>query len=71
MKVGHNDPVVFCGKTIAQQIKGTLGITGWYPSRALIDKDVWHLDVGLSHPPAEKGWKGSVVHRLKWYTSWV
>jgi hypothetical protein len=28
MKVGHSDPVVFCGKAIAQQIKGTLGITG-------------------------------------------
>jgi len=28
MKVGHIDPVVFRGKAIAQQIKGTLGITG-------------------------------------------
>ena len=27
-KVGHSDPVVLCGKTIAQRIKGTLGITG-------------------------------------------
>ena len=26
--VGHSDPVVLCGKTIAQRIKGTLGITG-------------------------------------------
>jgi hypothetical protein len=27
-KVGHNDPVILCGKLIAQRIKGTLGITG-------------------------------------------
>ena len=27
-KVGHSDPVVFCGKAIAQRIKGTPGITG-------------------------------------------
>jgi len=28
MKVGHSDPVILCGKIIAQRIKGTLGITG-------------------------------------------
>jgi len=27
-KVGHSDPVILCGKVIAQRIKGTLGITG-------------------------------------------
>ena len=27
-KVGHSDPVVLYGMTIAQRIKGTLGITG-------------------------------------------
>jgi hypothetical protein len=26
--VGHSDPVVLCGKAIAQRIKGTPGITG-------------------------------------------
>jgi len=26
--VGHSDPVVLCGKIIAQRIKGTPGITG-------------------------------------------
>ena len=26
--VGHSDPVILCGKIIAQRIKGTLGITG-------------------------------------------
>ena len=28
MKVGHSDPVILCGKIIAQRIKGTPGITG-------------------------------------------
>ena len=28
MKVGLSDPVVPCGRAIAQRIKGTLGITG-------------------------------------------
>ena len=27
-EVGHSDPVVLCGKIIAQRIKGTPGITG-------------------------------------------
>jgi len=27
-KVGHRDPVVLCGRAIAQRIKGTPGITG-------------------------------------------
>jgi len=27
-KVGHSDPVILCGKIIAQRIKGTPGITG-------------------------------------------
>jgi len=71
LKVGHSDPVVFCGKTIAQRIKGTPGITGWWFLRVLIDETVWHLDVGSSHPGAEVGSKGSAVRRLKWYVSWV
>ncbi len=28
VKAGPSDPVVVCGNTIAQQIKGTPGITG-------------------------------------------
>ena len=28
MEVGHSDPVVLRGKAVAQQIKGTPGITG-------------------------------------------
>ncbi len=27
-KVSHSDPVILCGKVIAQRIKGTPGITG-------------------------------------------
>jgi len=28
MKVGPSDPMILCGKVIAQRIKGTPGITG-------------------------------------------
>ena len=59
MKVGLNDPVDLSGKVIAQWIKVTLGITGLSPPRVRIDGEVWHLDVGSSHPRAvvcSKGW---------------
>ena len=59
------------GRAIAQRIKGTPGITGWWFPRAHIDGIVWHLDVGSSHPGAGEGPKGSAVRRLKWYVSWV
>jgi len=39
--------------------------------RVLIDKRVWHLDVGLSHPGEEQGSKGLAVRQLKRYMSWV
>jgi len=39
--------------------------------RVHIDGIVWHLDVGSSYPGTERLPKGSVVHRLKWYVSWV
>jgi hypothetical protein len=70
-KVGHSDPVVPHGRAIAQRIKGTPGITGLSPPRVHIDGEVWHLDVGSSHPGAEVGPKGSAVRRLKRYASWV
>jgi len=60
-KVGYNDPVVLCGMTIAQRIKGTLGITGLSLSRAHIYEVVWHLDVGSSHPGVAGGSKGLAV----------
>ena len=70
-KVGHSDLVVPCGRAITQRIKGTPGITGLSPPRVHIDGEVWHLDVGSSHPGAEAGPKGLAVRQLKWYVSWV
>ncbi len=70
-KVGLSDPVVLCGRAIAHRIKGTPGITGLSPPRVHIDGEVWHLDVGSSHPGAEAGPKGLAVRQLKRYASWV
>ena len=70
-KAGLSDPVVPHGRAIAQRIKATLGITGLSPPRVHIDGEVWHLDVGSSHPGAEVGPKGWAVRPLKRYASWV
>ena len=70
-KVGLSDPVALDGRAIAQRIKATLGITGLSPPRVHIDGEVWHLDVGSSHPGAGEGPKGWAVRPLKWYVSWV
>jgi hypothetical protein len=70
-KVGLSDPAVLRGRAVAQRIKGTPGITGLSLPRVHIDGEVWHLDVGSSHPGAGVGPKGSAVRRLKWYASWV
>jgi hypothetical protein len=70
-KAGPNDPVVPYGRAIAQQIKGTPGITGLSPPSVHSGGEVWHLDVGSSHPGAEGGPKGWAVRPLKWYASWV
>ena len=70
-KVGLSDPVVPSGRAIAQRIKATLGITGLSPPRVHIDGEVWHLDVGSSHPGAEVGPKGWAVRPLKRHASWV
>ena len=58
-------------KVVAQRTKVTLGITGLSPPRVHIDGEVWHLDVGSSHPGAEVRSKGWAVRPLKWYASWV
>ena len=63
--------MVVNGNAIAQRTKVTLGITGLSPPRVHIDGEVWHLDVGSSHPGAVAGPKGSAVRRLKWHASWV
>ena len=70
-KAGPSDPVVPNGRAIAQRIKGTPGITGLSLPRVHIDGEVWHLDVGSSHPGAGAGPKGLAVRQLKWYASWV
>ena len=70
-KVGLSDPAVPNGRAVAQQIKGTPGITGLSPLSVHSGEEVWHLDVGSSHPGGEEAPKGSAVRRLKWYVSWV
>ena len=70
-KVGLSDPAVENGIAVAQRIKGTPGITGLSPPRVHIDGEVWHLDVGSSHPGAGQGPKGLAVRQLKRYASWV
>ena len=49
----------------------TQGITGLSPPRVHIDGEVWHLDVGSSHPGAVVGPKGWAVRPLKRHASWV
>ena len=70
-KLGLSDLVVPYGRAITQRIKATLGITGLSPPRVHIDGEVWHLDVGSSHPGAGAGPKGMAVRHLKRYASWV
>ena len=70
-KAGLSDPMVVSGNARAQRIKVTLGITGLSPPRVHIDGEVWHLDVGSSHPGAEVRSKGWAVRPLKRYASWV
>ena len=70
-KDGHSDPAVACGSAVAQRIKGTPGITGLSPPRVHIDGEVWHLDVGSSHPGGGEAPKGLAVRQLKRYVSWV
>ena len=70
-KVGLSDLAIPNGRVVTQRIKATLGITGLSPPRVHIDGEVWHLDVGSSHPGAVFGSKGWAVRPLKWYASWV
>ena len=70
-KVGLSDPAVPSGRAVAKRIKATPGITGLSRPRVHIDGEVWHLDVGSSHPGAGAGSKGWAVRPLKRYASWV
>lgn len=69
--VGHNDPRIQNGMVREQRIKATLGITGLFRVRDLIDHEVCHLDVDSTYPPRAKDWKGLAVRQLKGYVSWV
>ncbi len=70
-KAGPSDPAAPYGRAVAQRIKVTPGITGLSPPRVHIDGEVWHLDVGSSHPGAGAGPKGWAVRPLKRHASWV
>src|SRR5438094_9295311 len=43
-KRGLSDPAVLDGKAVAQQIKGTPGITGLCPLSVHSGEEVWHLN---------------------------
>ena len=62
---------MLCGRAIAQRIKVTPVITGLSPTKAHIDGEVWHLDVGSSHAGAALGPKGLAVGHLNGYAGWV
>ena len=51
--------------------KATPGITGWFQARARIDPEAWYFDVGSVHPGRAAAPKGTGVHRLKRFVSWV
>src|SRR2546423_13748133 len=48
-KAGLSDPAVLDGKAVAQQIKGTPGITGLSPLSVHSGEEVWHLNFMLHH----------------------
>ena len=62
-KAGVSDPAVLDGKAVAQQIKGTPGITGLSPLSVHSGEEVWHLDVGSSHPGGGEAPKGLAVRQ--------
>ena len=62
-KAGLSDPAVLDGKAVAQQIKGTPGITGLSLPSVHSGEAVWHLDVGSSHPGGEEAPKGLAVRQ--------
>jgi len=61
MIVYYSEPIIFKGIIIDKRIKGTLGITGLYFFKVLIDRSVWHLDVDLSYPGVGGDTKGLTV----------
>src|SRR5437667_12800675 len=49
-KAGLSDPAVLDGKAVAQQIKGTAGITGLSPLSVISGEEVWSDAIESSHP---------------------
>src|SRR5437867_12889704 len=70
-KAGLSDPAVPDGRAVAQQIKGTPGITGLSPLSVHSGGEVWHLDVGSSHPGGGVAPKGLAGRQWKRYVSRV
>jgi hypothetical protein len=62
-KAGLSDPAAPDGRAVAQQIKGTPGITGLSPLSVHSGGEVWHLDVGSSHPGGGEAPKGLAVRQ--------
>src|ERR1700681_1151350 len=62
-KAGLSDPAGLDGKAVAQQIKGNPGITGLSPLIVHSGEEVWHLDVGSSHPGGGEAPKGLAVRQ--------
>src|SRR5262249_6103272 len=62
-KRGPSDPAAPDGRAVAQQIKGTPGITGLSPLSVHSGGEVWHLDVGSSHPGGGEAPKGLAVRQ--------
>ena len=69
-KVGLSDPVVPHGRYRSTD-KSYPGDNRLISPRVHIDGEVWHLDVGSSHPGAVVGPKGWAVRPLKRHASWV
>ena len=70
-KVGVSDPAVCEWKCRRSTDKSYPGDNRLISPRVHIDGEVWHLDVGSSHPGAVFGPKGLAVRQLKRYASWV
>ncbi len=70
-KVGLSDPAVREWNCRRSTDKSYLGDNRLISPRVHIDGEVWHLDVGSSHPGAEAGPKGLAVRQLKRHASWV
>ena len=70
-EVGVSDPVVCEWKCHRSTDKSYPGDNRLISPKSPHRREVWHLDVGSSHPGAEFGPKGLAVRQLKRYASWV